>query len=98
MAAASVVEYESLTGPQKAAIVLLALDQDRVSTLFGMMDIDEIKELSSTSRSIAVYKELKKRTPAEAVLIHSRFRPRDRAAGLEKLLAMACTPDWDAIL
>ena len=48
MAAASVVEYESLTGPQKAAIVLLALDQDRVSTLFGMMDIDEIKELSST--------------------------------------------------
>ncbi len=43
-----VVEYDSLTGPQKAAIVLLALDQDRVSKLFGMMDIDEIKELSST--------------------------------------------------
>jgi len=43
-----VVDYRTLTGPQKAAIIMLSLDQDRASKLFGMMEMDEIKELSST--------------------------------------------------
>ncbi len=37
-----------LSGPQKAAIVMFALDQDRASKIFGMMDLEEIKEISST--------------------------------------------------
>jgi len=43
-----VVDYRTLNGPQKAAIIMLSLDQDRASKLFGMMEMDEIKELSST--------------------------------------------------
>ncbi len=34
-----------------------------------------------------MYKELKKQASVEPVLIHSRFRPQDRAAGLKRLLA-----------
>jgi flagellar motor switch protein FliG len=41
-------EIGNLSGNQKAAIVLFALDQDRAAKLFGMMEMDEIKELSST--------------------------------------------------
>lgn len=41
-------DYRALSGPQKAAIMMLSLDQDRASKLFTMMDMDEIKELSST--------------------------------------------------
>jgi len=42
------VDKSRLKGPQKAAIVMLSLDQDRAAKLFGMMDMEEVKELSST--------------------------------------------------
>ncbi|MBL28039.1 MAG: flagellar motor switch protein FliG [Rhodospirillaceae bacterium] len=43
-----VADYRTLSGPQKAGIIMLSLDQDRASKLFSMMEMDEIKELSST--------------------------------------------------
>lgn len=39
--------YRQLTGLQKAAMLMLALDPDRAAKLFGMMDIEAIKELSA---------------------------------------------------
>lgn len=39
-------DYRSLTGPQKAAILLLSLGDEHSTRLFSMMNDDEIKELS----------------------------------------------------
>ncbi|MDA8230787.1 MAG: flagellar motor switch protein FliG [Magnetospirillum sp.] len=39
-------DYRSLTGPQKAAILMLSLGEEHSSRLFSMMDDEEIKELS----------------------------------------------------
>ena len=39
-------DYRSLTGPQKAAIMMLSLGDDHAGKLFAMMEDDEIKELS----------------------------------------------------
>jgi flagellar motor switch protein FliG len=40
-------DYRTMTGPQKVAVLMLALGEDQSSHLFGMMHEDEIKELSS---------------------------------------------------
>ena len=39
-------DYRSLSGPQKAAIMLLSLGEEQAAKLFSMMEDDEIKELS----------------------------------------------------
>ncbi|MBL8642844.1 MAG: flagellar motor switch protein FliG, partial [Rhodospirillaceae bacterium] len=39
-------DYRSLTGPQKASIMLLSLGEEQASKLFSMMEDDEIKEVS----------------------------------------------------
>jgi len=39
-------DYRSLTGPQKAAIMMLSLGAEQAGRLFAMMEDDEIKELS----------------------------------------------------
>lgn len=39
-------DYRSLTGPQKAAMLMLSLGDEHSSRLFSMMDDEEIKELS----------------------------------------------------
>src|SRR3954451_11920552 len=39
-------DYRSLTGPQKAAIMMLSLGDEQAGKLFAMMEDDEIKELS----------------------------------------------------
>lgn len=41
-----------LTGPQKAAVVMLAIGEERTSRLFEMMDDEEIKELSQTMATL----------------------------------------------
>ena len=43
----AVSELEDMTGPQKAAIMMLAMGDDRASRMFGMMDDEEIRELST---------------------------------------------------
>ncbi|MCB2108970.1 MAG: flagellar motor switch protein FliG [Rhodobacteraceae bacterium] len=39
-------DYRGLTGPQKAAIMMLSLGEEQAAKLFSMMEDDEIKELS----------------------------------------------------
>ena len=39
-------DYRSLTGPQKASIMMLSLGEEQAAKLFSMMEDDEIKELS----------------------------------------------------
>ncbi|MBK6897068.1 MAG: flagellar motor switch protein FliG [Alphaproteobacteria bacterium] len=39
-------DYRSLSGPEKAAILILSLSEEQSSKLFGMMDDEEILELS----------------------------------------------------
>jgi len=45
-------DYRSLTGPQKAAILMLSLGEEQSSKLFAMMDDEEIKEISQTMASL----------------------------------------------
>jgi flagellar motor switch protein FliG len=45
-------DYRSLTGPQKAAMLMLSLGEEHSSKLFGMMDDEEIKELSQVMANL----------------------------------------------
>ena len=50
--AAAKDDYRSLNGQEKAAILLLSLNDDQTAKLFSMMDDEEIKELSQTMASL----------------------------------------------
>ncbi len=43
-----ITNYRKLSGPQKAAVLMLGLDQESCGKLFGMLEMDEIKELSTS--------------------------------------------------
>jgi flagellar motor switch protein FliG len=45
-------DYRSLTGQEKAAILMLSLSEEQTAKLFSMMDDEEIKELSQTMASL----------------------------------------------
>ncbi len=45
-------DYRTLTGPEKAAIFLLSLSEERTSLIFAMMDDEEILELSQIISSL----------------------------------------------
>ena len=45
-------DYRAMTGPDKAALLLMAIGEDNAVHLFGLMDDDEIKELSQTMASL----------------------------------------------
>ncbi len=45
-------DLRSLTGPQKAAIFMLAIDSDRASKLFELMGDEEIRDLSQSMSSL----------------------------------------------
>jgi flagellar motor switch protein FliG len=45
-------DYRTLTGPEKAAIMMLALGEEHASKLFAHMDDEEIKELSQTMANL----------------------------------------------
>ncbi len=45
-------DYRTLTGPEKAAILMLSLGEDHAARLFTLMDDEEIKELSSTMANL----------------------------------------------
>jgi flagellar motor switch protein FliG len=45
-------DYRSLTGPEKAAIFLLALGEEHAAKLFQYMDDEEIREMSQTMSSL----------------------------------------------
>ena len=52
MAAPQKDDYRKLTGQQKIAILLMSVGEESASKLFGMMDNDEIKEISSTMATL----------------------------------------------
>ncbi len=45
-------DYRSLTGPQKAAILMLSLGEEHSARIFALMDDDEIKEISQCMASL----------------------------------------------
>ena len=45
-------DYRSLTGPQKAAMFMLSLNEEHSAKLFAMLGDDEIKELSQIMASL----------------------------------------------
>ncbi|MCW8861805.1 MAG: flagellar motor switch protein FliG [Rhodospirillales bacterium] len=45
-------DYRSLSGPQKAAMFMLALGEDHASALFAMMDDEELRELSQAMANL----------------------------------------------
>ena len=45
-------DYNLISGQQKAAILMLSLDEERSSSLFSLMDDEEIKELSVIMASL----------------------------------------------
>lgn len=45
-------DYRALTGPEKAALLMMALGEDTATKLFSLMDDEEIKELSQTMASL----------------------------------------------
>ncbi|MGB0719623.1 MAG: flagellar motor switch protein FliG [Bdellovibrionales bacterium] len=45
-------DYRSLTGPEKAAILLLSLGEDQTASLFQHMDDEEILEISQTMANL----------------------------------------------
>ncbi|MCB2055052.1 MAG: flagellar motor switch protein FliG, partial [Geminicoccaceae bacterium] len=42
------LDIDNLTGPQKAAVLVLAIKEEHAATMFSRLDIDEVKELSQT--------------------------------------------------
>ncbi|HTZ81372.1 MAG TPA: flagellar motor switch protein FliG [Stellaceae bacterium] len=45
-------DFRSLTGPEKAAILMLALGEEHTARLFSLMDDEEIKEISQTMANL----------------------------------------------
>ena len=45
-------DYRKLSGAQKAAILIMAMDEENATKIFNMMDDEEIKEISSTMSSL----------------------------------------------
>ncbi|MBV8534000.1 MAG: flagellar motor switch protein FliG, partial [Alphaproteobacteria bacterium] len=45
-------DYRTLTGPEKAGILMLALGEEHAAKLFALMDDEEIKELSQTMSNL----------------------------------------------
>lgn len=45
-------DYRKLTGQQKAAILLMSMDEENATKVLGMMEDDEIKELSSVMANL----------------------------------------------
>lgn len=50
--ASSVENYYTLTGPQKAAILLMSLPEEYVGKLLGLLEDEEIRELSTTMTTL----------------------------------------------
>ena len=45
-------DYRTLTGTERAAILLLAIGEDQMGKVFTLMDDEEIKELSQTMANL----------------------------------------------
>src|SRR3954470_24708805 len=45
-------DYRSLTGPEKAAILMMSLGEEHAARLFELMDDEEIREVSQTMANL----------------------------------------------
>ena len=45
-------DYRTMTGPEKAALLMMSVGEENASRLFGLMDDDEIKELSQSMANL----------------------------------------------
>jgi len=45
-------DYRTLTGSEKAAVLMLAIGEEYAAKLFALMDDEEIKELSQTMSNL----------------------------------------------
>src|SRR5690242_21836342 len=45
-------DFRSLSGPEKAAMLMLALGEEHTARLFSLMDDEEIKEISQTMANL----------------------------------------------
>jgi flagellar motor switch protein FliG len=45
-------DYRTLTGPEKAAVLMLSIGEEHASKMFALMDDEEIKELSQTMSNL----------------------------------------------
>ncbi len=45
-------DYRSLSGPEKAAIMLMTLNEDQVAKIFELLEDDEVKEISQVMASL----------------------------------------------
>ena len=47
-ASTAVTSFDSLTGPEKAGVLMLSLSEEQATKMFSMLDIEEVKEISQT--------------------------------------------------
>ena len=45
-------DYRTLSGPQKASLLLMSVGEEQAAKLFALMDVEEIKEISQTMSSL----------------------------------------------
>ena len=45
-------DFRQMTGPEKAACLMLSLNEEHAQKLFALMDEEEIKEISSTMATL----------------------------------------------
>ncbi|MEQ8601970.1 MAG: flagellar motor switch protein FliG [Marivibrio sp.] len=88
-------DFRSLTGPEKAAIMILAIGEDNAVKLFSHMDDEEIKEISQTMANLGnVSSNLVERLFVEfAEQISSTGSLVGSYDSTERLLAKALDPD-----
>src|SRR3546814_20935032 len=59
-------DLQSMSGPEKAALLMLAVGEDNAARLFSMMDDDETRELSQAMANLGtVTSELIEQMPVE---------------------------------
>ena len=44
--------YHTLTGPQKAALLIMGLPEEQATKIFGLLDDEEIREISVVMASL----------------------------------------------
>ena len=72
-------DYNVLSGQQKAAVLMLSLDEERSSALFSMMDDEEIKELSVIMASLGKVNS----NVVEQLVLEFNLLPRRKKYGKE---------------
>jgi flagellar motor switch protein FliG len=83
------VDFESLSGPEKVAIVMLSLPQSKVRDLFAQLEDDEVeKALAAISRMDAIPSRVQKQVLAEFEEAAGKAREDGLQGGRKQALAL----------